>query len=210
MKEKTEFIDQYRDVMEKYYSIVESIDEDMEDEALEKIKGELEVLLEKDPYFLESYLLLADIEEDEDNMEKAEELRNEAYEKALKLITDTEGNWPYLVLWERTENRHIIRTLLDKGLSLWAEEEDEEALEIFRNLFNVNPFDYIGVRDYLVAIRSGMSLEEFEEKFEEDEDGIEKMEEWFKVQAEKFPEEFQQIDEKIKYLEESGFFESHS
>lgn len=61
--------------------------------------------------------------------------------------------------WGWLENRHIIRTILNKAISLWENNHMDEALNLFRNLLKTNPNDNVGARYYILAIRMNMSLE---------------------------------------------------
>jgi len=128
---------------------------------------------------------------EEGKEDEAERVLDEAYRRALNLITDEKGEWPDLLEWGWFENRHIIRTLVNKGASLWDEGNAEEALKIFRNLLRANPYDNPGVRYYILAIRMGMSLDEFEERFEKDGFWTSEIDKWFNANYELFPEEFE-------------------
>jgi len=187
MAKVREFIDEFRPVMGKYYELVER-------EHLMKrssVKRKLRQLIKEDPDFLDTYLFLYEILLEEGKKEEAEKVLDEAYQRALKLITDKKGRWPDLLEWGWLENRHIIRTLLNKGVSFWEEGNTEEALKIFRNLLRMNPNDNPGVRYYILAVRMGMSLEEFEGTFEEGGYWTSKIIEWFEANYKRFPEEFE-------------------
>jgi hypothetical protein len=62
-------------------------------------------LIEKYPDFLDSYVFLYQILQDEGNLEEADKTLNEAYERALKLITDKKGNCPDVLEWLWLEKR---------------------------------------------------------------------------------------------------------
>ena len=63
------------------------------------------------------------------------------------------------------ENRHIIRTILIKAISLWKAGKTDYALNLFRKLLKSNPGDNTGVRNYILAIRMKMSFKKFEKGF---------------------------------------------
>jgi len=72
---------------------------------------------------LDSYLIPYQILEDEGDLNKVEKVLDEAYRRAIALITDKDGNWPNVLERVWLENRHIIRTILNKALLLWRKEK---------------------------------------------------------------------------------------
>ncbi|MGQ9809783.1 MAG: tetratricopeptide repeat protein, partial [bacterium] len=126
--ESREFVDAERQVTKEWYDLIERA----ENLGIEGIKMEALKLIKKDPDFLDPYTLLFEILEDEGDSEGAEAMLDEAYTRAVRLITDKDGNWPDSLEWGYPENRHIIRALINKGLWLWSNGENEDALAIFR------------------------------------------------------------------------------
>ncbi len=185
-KRKKEYADKQHGVMDTYYDLCEKYD----GSNAKSIKIKLKQLIKKDPDFLDSYLLLHEILQDEGNLSEAEEILNEAYERALKLITDKEGNWPDVLEWLRLENRHIIRTILNKAISLWKNRKIDDAIDLLRKLLKTNPMDNIGARDYILAIRMNMSFEQFEKRFNKDGYYDSELIKWFDKNYKKFPDEF--------------------
>ncbi|KXA97299.1 hypothetical protein AKJ38_01520 [candidate division MSBL1 archaeon SCGC-AAA259I14] len=165
------------------------------------LKRQLSELIEEDPDFLDPYLMLYSILEDEGNLHEAEAMLNVAYERALELITDEEGRWPDKLEWGWLENRHIIRSILNKAISLWGNGETEEALELFRKLLATNLADNVGARKYILAIRMGMSLEEFEDRFNKGGYYDSEVMEWFDENYERFSDEFDQWEEMVEERE---------
>lgn len=151
----------------------------------------LRQLIEQDPDFYDSYLTLCDILRHQGRHAEAEQLLETAYQRALARITAKNGQWPQTMEWGWLENRHIIRTFLNKALADWTAGNTEAALDLLRKLLRSNPGDNIGARDYILAIRMGMTFEGFEKKFlsQYGYDGI-KMIEWFDKNISRFPEEF--------------------
>lgn len=192
-----EFIDEDREVMDAYYELCERY----EGKDVGFIKRQLSELIEKDPDFLDPYLMLYRTLEDEGNSRVAKGVLNSAYERAVDLITDEGGKWPDELEWGWLENRHIIRTILNKAISLWDDGEIEEALELFRKLLDTNPADHVGARHYILAIRMGMSLEEFENRFNKGGYYDSELMEWFDENYEKFQDEFDRWEETIEDLE---------
>lgn len=180
------FVDKNRPVQMKYYDTLDRL-ETANDRKIQRV---MEKLIKEDPDFLDPYLILYEIYQDNRKWNKADEILDNAYNRALKLITDKKGNWPEVLLWGFLENRHIIRVIFSKGVHLWDKEKTDEALDIFRKLLKSNPNDNVGARDYILAIRMGISFEAYEERFNKggyyDSESIK----WFEENAPKYPDEF--------------------
>lgn len=185
-KKLREFVDKDHRVMDAYYDLCERYT----GRNAKTIKGQLRRLIEKDPDFLDSYLLLHQILQDEGNFLEAEKILDQAYGRAIELITDKKGNWPDILEWSWLENRHIIRTILNKAILLWISKETDRALDLFRKLLKTNPGDNVGARDYILAIRMDMSFEEFERRFNKGGFYDIELVEWFDKNYRKFPDEF--------------------
>jgi tetratricopeptide (TPR) repeat protein len=184
---KKYFVDKDHAVMSEYYDFLDS-----EVQSPKKIKKIMKELIEKDPTYLDPYLVLFELYQNEGDVDKAEEILEQAYDQAIKIITDKKGNWPSEMLWCHLENRHIIRTLLNKAMNLWLKEENEKSLDLLRKLLRSNPGDNIGARTYILAIRLGMTFDEFETEMMSDlgygYDGIKMMK--FEEKMKDFPDEF--------------------
>ena len=165
------------------------------------IKRELRRLIEKDPDFLDSYLLLFEILQDEDNFPEAEKVLDEAYHRAVNLITDKKGNWPDILRWSWLENRHIIRTIVNKALLLWDENKAEEALDLLRKLLLTNPNDNVGARFNILGIRMNMSFEEFENRFNKGGFYDSEIMRWFGENYSQFPDEFEWWEKAVEEYE---------
>ncbi|MEX2477695.1 MAG: hypothetical protein WD357_04610 [Gracilimonas sp.] len=180
------FVDKNRPVQMKYHELMDKIEAISPDTFIHKI----EKLMDEDPDFLDTYLLMHEVYQDNGELKKADRVLDDAYNRATNLITDKKGNWPESLMWGFHENRHIIRTLLNKAIQLWDKSEREEALNLFRKLLKTNPNDNIGARNYILAIRMDMSFEEYEKRFNKggyyDTDSIN----WFEENAPKYPDEF--------------------
>lgn len=179
------FVDKNRPTQIKYYDMLDRL-ETATDREMEKA---MKKLIKEDPDFLDPYLILHGIYQDNEKWKEADEILNEAYERAINTISEKKGNWPDLLLWGFMENRHIIRTIFNKGVILWDNGKIDEALDIFRKLLKSNPNDNVGVRDFILAIRMDMSFEEYEERFNKggyyDSESIE----WFEVNAPNYQDE---------------------
>jgi len=193
-----EYIDKDRDKIRiTYYDLMENI------KVLERkdLEDKLRELINLDVDFLDPYLILYEMYLEEDKKKKADEILDDAYSRAIKLITDKNGRWPDILDWSWLENRHIIRTILNKAMSLWDNGDTEEALNLLRKLLKTNPYDNIGARHYILAIRMGMSLKEFEERFDRGGYYDSELSDWFDENYNDFPDEFEWWKKEIEYEE---------
>lgn len=196
-KKQIEYLDKDHKVMSDFYDLCETYNGD----NTMSVKRQLENLIKKDPDFLDSYLFLREILQEKSNSGEAKKLLDDAYRRAVELITDKKGNWPDVLEWAYLENRHIIRTILNKALSLWENEETDDALELFRKLLKTNPGDNVGARDYILAIRMDMSFEDFERRFNKGDFYDNDMINWFEKNYKKFPDEFDWWEKAVeKYM----------
>jgi tetratricopeptide (TPR) repeat protein len=186
-KRKREYVDKDHAVTLAYYNLCDDV---YDGRNAKTIKRQVKRLIEKDPDFLDSYLLLYELLKNEGKLQEAEKVLNDAYERAITLITDKKGNWPDVLEWGWLENRHIIRTILNKAISLWNSGDVDNALELFRKLLQTNPNDNVGARDFILAIRMNMSFEEFERQFNKGGYYDTDLVEWFERNYKKFPDEF--------------------
>ena len=181
-----EFVDHPRPVQENYYKLMERFDTIKRQSAINALKR----LIKQDPDFLEPYIILSEMHLEKRNEKKAFQVLDEAYQRAINLITDEQGNWPEGLQWGFLENRHIIRTLLQKALTDWEFENKDSALSLLRKLLKTNPNDNIGSRFYILAILQGFTFHEFEDRFNKG--GFYDMElsDWFNKNCHQYPDEF--------------------
>lgn len=192
-----EFIDGDHAVMRSFYDLCERYEERG---AAPKIESELRRLIERDPDFYDSYLMLRDILSEQGRVAEGDALLAEAYRRALARTLDRRGNWPRALEWGWLENRHIIRTFLNQAIACWEADDTDAALDLLRKLLRSNPNDNIGARNYLLAIRLGMTFEAFETTFgtELGYDGM-KMARWFDKNSAHFPDEFDGWKQAVGY-----------
>jgi hypothetical protein len=81
MSKGREYVDKDHKVMTRYYDLCDG--EFGRNER--RIKLQLRLMIEDDPDFLDPYLYLADISDDEGQEEYAAQLREDAYNRAIKL-----------------------------------------------------------------------------------------------------------------------------
>jgi len=196
-KQEREYVDKDHEVMDEYYGLCESYD----GRNIKTVKRQLLQLIERDPDFFDSYLFLFELLQDEGNFPEAEKILDRAYNRAINLITDKQGRWPDKLEWGWLENRHIIRTIVNKAVLLWSRDETEPALKLLRNLLKTNPLDNPGVRYYILGIKMNMGFEEFEDRFNRGGFWDIEIDHWFKENYEKFPEEFDWWEKAIEEYE---------
>lgn len=197
MKNVREYIDTDHEVMDAYYDLCEKYT----GRNAKSTKLQLENLIEKDPDFLDSYTFLHEILFREHKVAEAKKVLNEAYERAIKLITDENGNWPDVLKWSWLENRHIIRAILNKAVLSWGGNDIECALDLFRKLLRTNPDDNPGVRFYILAIRMRISFKKFEKQFNRDGFYHTDLFDWFEENYHKFPDEFDWWEKAVEEYE---------
>ena len=195
VRRQREYVDKDHKVMGSYYDLCEKY---CDGRGRKTIKKQLKQLIEKDQDFLDPYLLLRDILRNEGSLQEAEKVLDEAYERALRSITDEKGNWPDVLEWGWLENRHIIRTILNKAILLWKNKRIDNALDLFRKLLKTNPVDNVGARNYILAIRMDMSFEEFEERFNKGGYYDTELSDWFDENYKRFPDEFDWWEKAVK------------
>ena len=177
-----EFVDKEREAAKKLPQVIKTYKFN-----IPKLIKALKELIDEDPYYLEPYIFLAEIMENEGNIKEAQKLLFQAYEKALELIRDEKGNLPDRLEWKHPTNRHIIKALVEVGIMLWQVGKLDRALELFKTLYKLNPSDEPGVRYYILGILENMSFEEFESVFtKEGEYDKNSLESWFNRHKEKF------------------------
>ncbi|MDP4000881.1 MAG: hypothetical protein Q8P83_01455 [bacterium] len=184
-----EFTDKDHQVMDRYYELLDT------NLSKKQLKQEMESLIKEDSFFFDPYIILADIFYREKKVEQADELLEQGYDKAVWSIADHKGNWPEEVAWGWLENRHILRIISRYAYRIWEENKVDEALGIFRRLFQVNTNDNQGIRYAILAIRLGLDSD-WDLKFWGEYKGqvlgldAQKVDSWFEQNSKKFPEEF--------------------
>jgi tetratricopeptide (TPR) repeat protein len=181
--------------MEPYYDYITN------DEARTMVDSErrMRAFIQQDPDFLDPYIALYENHRRRYKTDKAMLLLNEAYQRALRMVLDTNGNWPEQLEWDWLENRHIIRTFLNRAEALYEFYFHEEALSLYRNIMRTDPRDAGGTRFQILALRMGMPRTKFTNDFGwRDTDGMKKQR-WFERHHSKFPEEWEALD----WLDES-------
>ena len=195
MTQEREFIDELIHTGEgQYHKLVEAFDGN---EVKVFIKA-LQKLMAEDPFYFDPYLSMVELLECAELKDESADLLEKAYAKAVKLITDEDGKWPDKLQWGFWENRHIIRTLISRGILFWKDDHNDEALSLFGRLLRMNPQDNGGNRHFILAIKMGMSFQGFMDRFDRDGYYDNDISEWFDEHRKKFPAEFEWWDEEIE------------
>lgn len=102
MTQEREFIDKLIHPGEgQYHELVEAFDGN-EAEAFVKT---LQKLMAEDPFYFDPYLSMVELLECAELKDESADLLEEAYAKAVGLITDENGKWPDKLQWGFLENR---------------------------------------------------------------------------------------------------------
>ena len=156
----------------------------------EKLKVELKVLIKREPFFFKPYVLLYELLEGEGKITEAKEVLDKGYERLKQLFALPSGRLPDRVPWEYESNLHILEFLTNYGIFLWEMGDIENSLEVLKLTYNLDPTDKEGVRYYILAIKMGMGLDEFERAFSVE--GVydtKDLESWFNSHREVFEKE---------------------
>lgn len=157
----SEFIDETREAAEKYEAIMANQHEDME-----AFKETLNELIAFDSEYLDSYNTLYSIALSEEDYLGAEIMLNRAFDKALQLIGNSDGEtWPDALSWQNKPNQHIIRTFLNKAIDFWMEDKWAESKNILAFLDKTNPKEGLGFDFYLLAVSHKRVYSEFLDEY---------------------------------------------
>ena len=182
-----EFVDKERwEMAGHFYDIYEDI------LLVNDLERRLEQFIREDPLFFEPYLLLADVLEDEGHLEQADEMRETAFQKAVRRVVNKDGKFPKVIRWTHVENRHIIRAIHKGALLRWKQGKAEEAMEVLRRLLKSNPTDNTGVRYDLLALKMHLGPDYSDLFLSPQEETVDpnQMDGWFNAHSKAFPEEF--------------------
>lgn len=178
------FYDAERPVMHAFYDLMAEHDDDEPSEAL--IAG-LRQLIAQDPDFYDSYSALGELL----GGDEGRELFRDACTRALGRIRS--NTFIRHVPWGYLENRHLLRAILNEALECWDDQSLENAVFLLKTLLELCPDDNVGARQYLLAIREGMTFVSFEERFM-DPSGLGytagKLHHWFGSKSQAYPDDF--------------------
>lgn len=162
---KRQDLKDYTDLLLNYEFMPTEISNDFEDNIVFQYFVNL---TKKAPDFLKPYeyaLSMLDLlEPDEELIQLEKELEVRLIE-ACERVAKKEKIFNQQVPWAWMENKPLIRGLYRKAENLWKDKDLEKALDLFTKIYNTNENDNIGVRYSIKAISEGMSFEEFERRF---------------------------------------------
>ena len=181
--EECGFVDKRREASVELYDLLEI-------SSASKKRKELIRLMNRDPYFFDSYVVLSEELAASGEVKESIKVLNEGYRKADELLSFGGKGWPKVLAWGWHENRHIIRCLTNKAVLDWDLGDIDSALKILRYLLASNPSDNVGARFYILAIKEGMSLSQYEDEIERDGIVDDEFFEWFNRGIKKYSEEF--------------------
>ena len=191
MAEEREFIDELEHPgVDRYRELVDGFDAN----EVEDFVDSLLALIEEDPFYFDPYLALVQLNEEAELYDESARLLEEAYAKAVELITE-DGKWPDKLRWGFVENRHIIRTITSKAVLFWKKNQIENALDLFGHLVRMNPNDNGGNRYFILAIKMGMDFQGFMDRFDRDGYYDNEIDKWFNDHYTNFPDELGWWDE---------------
>lgn len=130
----------------------------LEEGELNKAKRCFKKALEMDDEYVDAYNGLGNIYYFSDNLEKAKEYYQKAYELTKKYFNN---KWPASLEWGILENRQYLRSIHNLGLVLWKENKPKEAKELFMLILRLNNNDNQGARYLVAAILKGLTWEKF-------------------------------------------------
>jgi hypothetical protein len=156
----------FYELSERYDFETHNIGDEDVSNVIEQLKG----FVKKSPRYLEPYIWLEEIYFRNRRKRSADAIFEKACDKAFKMVLSREKKWPDEMSWGDMENRTLIRIFLRKGERLWHLGQNDhllldQALNIYLNLLNSNPYDQPCARIYALAILEGISNNDFYDEF---------------------------------------------
>ena len=170
------YIDQDRPESAQYHALMEK----MGTVPLSELQEQLEDMVDEYPDYLDPYNTLYAIYQNQEDFKSADTILNRAYNRAHLLILDAKENWPDEMLWEEANNQHILRTVFNKALDFWMDDNRGDSLVALEALLKMNAKDEIGVRFYHLAVKNKFTYEAFMKRFLKDGVLDPSIEEWYK------------------------------
>lgn len=197
--ESQEGSDLYLKLMDKYdFDLTNAISV----EELDEVETSLLRIIKKHPDFFPAYKELHEFyaQFEDDHKEEAKYLEL-SYKMALDIVRGKTNEWPLKMSWYFIENRPVIRALIGGAISRWEQGKTDEAADVFRNLLKTNYNDNPGVRFLLLAIREGMTFQQYEKRFSIGDLMDNKVLVWYRTHWKNYPEEFKFREDLIDQLE---------
>jgi tetratricopeptide (TPR) repeat protein len=115
------------------------------------------------PNYIELYVGLAAVFKVTQDKKSFNEIVSKGYERLLKQFP----KWPKEMRWGIMNNRQYLRIMGFKALNYYNEGKNSKAIELYRLILKLNPYDNQGVRYELAAIYAGIDPNEVEDLFAE-------------------------------------------
>ncbi|OGZ68632.1 MAG: hypothetical protein A3D44_03905 [Candidatus Staskawiczbacteria bacterium RIFCSPHIGHO2_02_FULL_42_22] len=144
-----------------YYDAMECLESGKS--GVERAETLLQEALNIDADYVQTHIGFAHMYGASGNKKKAEEAIKEAYEMTLKAFP----KWPRRLEWGFLENRAYLRALQYRADLYWDDDENDEAIKIFRLLLKLNPNDNQGVRYEIAGLYAGINGKEVSRMFDE-------------------------------------------
>lgn len=182
------------------YNEYDNESEGLPQEQQQELEHKLLSIIDRYPKFMLAYQELYSLFQEQERWTELELIVFRAYSITKSLILDENWQFPEELLWAFQENRPLIRFLYFGADMQWSLDCIEEAKFIYLGLLSSNPYDNLGVRFLLLGMLEGMSYEDYNKKFDEDE-LTQGQQDWFDKKAPKH-REFDKFFEVLKKLEE--------
>lgn len=156
-----------------FYELCEQYDYDVLNVEYENVSSVIERLkgfVKASPRFLDPYLWLEELYSSNRRHRSADSIFKKASDKAFIMVVGKENKWPDEMSWGSMDNRTIIRILIRRAEKLWFMGQYDQllmdqALTIYLNLLNSNPYDQPCARIFALSILEGISNNDFYERF---------------------------------------------
>ncbi|MBS1904881.1 MAG: hypothetical protein JSS75_14340 [Bacteroidetes bacterium] len=184
--EYLEFEDRPHPYDDQYYEYFDQFERGELIQLMDLLK-ELDKL---DPTYMHPILSIADLLYEIGNEKEGDAHIAEAYRRVVEIVC-VNGKWPDRLIWGWLENRHLLRAIEAYGDMLWRRGTPNEALAVYRQMLQLNPYDNQGVRFKMLAIRMNFTFLEHESHNESDNDSANFWMRQFDTYASEFPNDFQ-------------------
>lgn len=173
----------YIDIDRTEKASYEAIMKELNSSNIADIQEKLENMVDEHPDYLDPYNTLYAIYQNQEDFKAADVVLNRAYNRAHLLILDDSEKWPELLEWKHTSNQHILRTIFNKAIDFWMDDNRADSLEVFEALLKMNPADEIGAKYYHLAVKLKFTFEAFMKRFMKDGLLDDSILDWYKENA---------------------------
>ncbi|MBI4426375.1 MAG: hypothetical protein HY567_02260 [Candidatus Kerfeldbacteria bacterium] len=117
----------------------------------------------QEPDYMQTYVGLTAVYEEEGKKKKARECINLAFQLTRKKFQ----RWPKEMHWGYIENRQFLRAIANKATAHHEDGEHEAAEKLYRLILKLNPNDNQGIRYLLAGLYAGIGPNDVNEYMEE-------------------------------------------